>query len=115
MNTSTSTEIIDQDRRRLLGTVATGIAVAAAASMFPSRLNALDSGAAIRPFRVNVPKEQLADLRRRLAATRWPDKETVSDRSQGVQLGRPRAMSAETIERIHELKRLGMSVSDIAH
>src|SRR3954451_19642281 len=88
MNTSTSTEIIDQDRRRLLGTVATGIAVAAAASLFPSRLIALDSGAAIRPFRVNVPKEQLADLRRRLAATRWPDKETVSDRSQGVQLAK---------------------------
>src|SRR5690349_19046623 len=40
----------------------------------------------IRPFHVNVPEEQLADLRRRIAATRWPDKETVSDRSQGVQL-----------------------------
>ena len=35
-------------------------------------------------------------------------------RAQGVQLGRPRAMSVEAIERIHELKRLGMSVSDIA-
>jgi hypothetical protein len=33
---------------------------------------------AIRPFRANVPKADLADLRRRLAATRWPDKETVA-------------------------------------
>ena len=40
----------------------------------------------IRPFHVNVPEEQLGDLRQRLAATRWPDKETVADRSQGVQL-----------------------------
>ena len=41
---------------------------------------------AIRPFRINVPEEDLADLRRRIAATRWPDKETVADQSQGVQL-----------------------------
>ena len=42
--------------------------------------------AAIRPFRVNVPEEQLVDLRRRIAATRWPDQETVADGSQGVRL-----------------------------
>ena len=41
---------------------------------------------AIRPFRVNVPEDALADLRRRIAMTRWPDRETVSDESQGVQL-----------------------------
>ena len=41
---------------------------------------------AIRPFHVNVPQEALDDLRRRVAATRWPDPETVTDRSQGVQL-----------------------------
>jgi pimeloyl-ACP methyl ester carboxylesterase len=41
---------------------------------------------AIRPFEVRVPDEQLADLRRRLAATRWPTGELVTDRSQGVQL-----------------------------
>jgi hypothetical protein len=40
----------------------------------------------IRPFRVNVPDEALADLRRRIVATHWPDKETVADQSQGVQL-----------------------------
>jgi pimeloyl-ACP methyl ester carboxylesterase len=40
----------------------------------------------IRPFRVDVPEEDLADLRRRIADTRWPDPETVPDRSQGAQL-----------------------------
>ena len=43
-------------------------------------------GDAIRPFRVNVPREALDDLRRRLKATRWPDRETVDDQSQGAQL-----------------------------
>jgi len=42
--------------------------------------------AAIRPFRVEVPEEELAELRRRIAATRWPSRELVADRSQGVQL-----------------------------
>ena len=40
----------------------------------------------IRPFRVDVPEEDLLDLRRRIAATRWPSKELVEDRSQGVKL-----------------------------
>jgi len=40
----------------------------------------------IAPFEVHVPEEALDDLRRRLAATRWPSKELVADRSQGVQL-----------------------------
>jgi pimeloyl-ACP methyl ester carboxylesterase len=40
----------------------------------------------IRPFRARVPDADVADLRRRLAATRWPDKETVADASQGAQL-----------------------------
>jgi len=42
----------------------------------------------IRPFRVNVPEAALVDLKRRIAATRWPDKETVADQSQGAQLAR---------------------------
>jgi pimeloyl-ACP methyl ester carboxylesterase len=45
-----------------------------------------EDAAAIRAFHVNVPEEALTDLRRRLAATRWLDKETVSDESQGVRL-----------------------------
>ena len=40
----------------------------------------------IRPFEINVSEEQIADLRRRIAATRWPENETVNDTSQGVQL-----------------------------
>src|SRR6266478_8335166 len=43
---------------------------------------------AVRPFRVNIPEEELVDLRRRIAATRWPDRETVNDRSQGGQLAK---------------------------
>src|SRR5215207_2683370 len=44
-------------------------------------------GAAIRPFpKLNVPDSELADLRRRIEATRWPERETVADASQGVQL-----------------------------
>ena len=43
-------------------------------------------GADIRPFRVNVPEAELIDMRRRIAATRWPEKETVADTSQGVPL-----------------------------
>jgi pimeloyl-ACP methyl ester carboxylesterase len=40
----------------------------------------------IRPFTVRIPQAELDDLRRRIAATRWSDRETVTDRSQGVQL-----------------------------
>jgi pimeloyl-ACP methyl ester carboxylesterase len=48
--------------------------------------------ASIRPFRVNVPDEAVADLRRRLQATRWPDNETVPDQSQGPQLAKLREL-----------------------
>jgi pimeloyl-ACP methyl ester carboxylesterase len=41
---------------------------------------------AIRPFRIDFPEDALVDLRRRIAATRWPERETVADQSQGVQL-----------------------------
>src|SRR5215470_17757747 len=47
----------------------------------------------IRPFRVDMPDEAIADLRRRLAATRWPSKELVADRSQGVQLATIQALA----------------------
>jgi len=49
--------------------------------------------AGIRPFQVEVPEEALADLRRRLAATRWPSQELVEDRSQGVQLATLRELA----------------------
>ena len=46
----------------------------------------------IRPFEVHMPDEDLADLRRRIAATRWPPKELVADTSQGVQLATVQAL-----------------------
>jgi pimeloyl-ACP methyl ester carboxylesterase len=48
---------------------------------------------AIRPFRIEVPEEQLAEMRRRIEATRWPSKELVADRSQGVQLATLQALA----------------------
>jgi pimeloyl-ACP methyl ester carboxylesterase len=46
----------------------------------------IETATEIRPFHVDIPEEELADMRRRIAATRWPSKELVADRSQGVQL-----------------------------
>jgi pimeloyl-ACP methyl ester carboxylesterase len=56
----------------------------------------LDTGAedsTIRPFHIDVPEEELVDLRERIAATRWPEKETVDDPSQGVQLATMQALA----------------------
>jgi pimeloyl-ACP methyl ester carboxylesterase len=47
----------------------------------------------IQPFRVEIPEAQIDDLRRRIAATRWPSKELVADRSQGVQLATLRELA----------------------
>lgn len=88
MNTRSTTEAIDQDRRRLLSTVVAGLAATSVASLFPSRLLAAYASDAIRPFRIDVPEEQLVDLRRRIGAVRWPDQETVDDGSQGPQLAK---------------------------
>ena len=52
-----------------------------------------DEATAIHPFRIEVPDEQLAELRRRLAATRCPSGELVADRSQGVQLATVQALA----------------------
>src|SRR5216684_2606087 len=48
---------------------------------------------AIRPFHVNVPEAELVELRRRINATRWPERETVTDQSQGVQLATIQALA----------------------
>ncbi len=68
-------------RSFLAGSVAIG-----ASSLLATKARATADDKAIRPFHVNIPEEQLVDLRRRVLATRWPDKETVADASQGVQL-----------------------------
>ena len=46
----------------------------------------VETATEIRPFHVDIPEEAIVDLRRRIAATRWPEKETVADQSQGVPL-----------------------------
>jgi pimeloyl-ACP methyl ester carboxylesterase len=86
MRTRVVSQIINQDRRQLLTTVAMGVAAAGAACLFPASAVKATTGEAIRPFRIKIPENDLVDLRRRLAATRWPEKETVADDSQGVPL-----------------------------
>ncbi|WJR80368.1 epoxide hydrolase family protein [Bradyrhizobium sp. NP1] len=86
MRSQSSSDVVDRNRRQLLSTAAMGIAAAGAASLFPLGSAPAATGDAIRPFRINVPADDLVDLRRRLAATRLPEKETVADQSQGVQL-----------------------------
>jgi len=68
------------------GTVATEASQRQAASTADA------ATAAIRPFHVDVPEKALVDLRRRIAATRWPDKETVADQSQGAHLAKLQAL-----------------------
>jgi hypothetical protein len=53
----------------------------------------VSSEIALRPFRAAMPGEAVADLRRRVAATRWPSRELVKDRSQGVQLAAVRELA----------------------
>ena len=86
MTTHARADILNPDRRQLLSQAAMGAVAASMASLFPVHpVKAAVSGA-IRPFHVNVPEADLLDLRGRLAATRWPDREIVADQSQGVQL-----------------------------
>jgi pimeloyl-ACP methyl ester carboxylesterase len=77
---------INHHRRRIFGTAAASIAAAAVFSPLPAHLAAAAEDNAIRPFRVNFPDEALVDLRRRINATKWPEREQVTDDSQGVQL-----------------------------
>ncbi|MEI5996554.1 epoxide hydrolase [Paraburkholderia bengalensis] len=82
-------------RRRFIGAAAASIAAASLSQLVFAETNqaAIDVAApaggdksAIRPLRVHVPESQLVDLRRRIRATKWPERETVTDASQGVQL-----------------------------
>ncbi|MCW1411660.1 epoxide hydrolase [Rhizobium sp. 1AS11] len=82
-----TSDTVDKNRRTLLGAAASGITVASAASLFPvGPAVAASGGDAIRPFKVNIPEADVTDLRRRLAHARLPEQETVSDKTQGVQL-----------------------------
>ena len=77
-----SAKLSSPDRRQFLA----ASAMVAASSLIPTQGHAATTSDAIRPFRINVPQEQLVELRRRIAATQWPDRETVKDETQGVQL-----------------------------
>ena len=57
------------------------------------RANLASDKTAIRPFHVNVPEAELTELRRRINATKWPEKETVSDATQGVELATMQALA----------------------
>ena len=72
-----------QTRRDVLATTA---AAGAVSLLNQQTSDAVEGNSTIRPFRIDVPEEKLSDLRRRIAATQWPEKETVEDTSQGVQL-----------------------------
>jgi pimeloyl-ACP methyl ester carboxylesterase len=76
--------------RRRFTAPAAAVSLAFATAIISARAadgsTAVADSTAIRPFHVHVPGKELADLRRRIVATRWPDEETVPDETQGVQL-----------------------------
>ena len=71
MLTPHNSEVIDQDRRRILGTAAMGMAVAGTISLFHAGVALAEVSSGIRPFHVKFPEESLLDLRQRINATRW--------------------------------------------
>ncbi len=95
---------INNDRRRFLGAAAMSFAAApfgimasakaqpssgssaAGVTSAPAKTGAAADDTSIRPFHINIPDAEVADLRRRVAATKWPERELVSDATQGVQL-----------------------------
>jgi len=94
---------INNDRRRFLGAAALSLAAAEfgvmgsakaqyggssskGAAAAPAKRGAAADDTSIRPFHVSIPDADVADLRRRVAATKWPERELVTDATQGVQL-----------------------------
>src|ERR1700733_12308546 len=82
-------------RRRFIGVAAAAVAAGSLSQLAFAETNQAITDAApptsgdktaIRPLRVHVPESQLIDLRRRIKATRWPERETVTDDTQGVPL-----------------------------
>jgi pimeloyl-ACP methyl ester carboxylesterase len=85
------------NRRRFCGAAAVTVAASSlsfSSFLFPQRSTAMNAVAqpkgsdatAVRPFHVNVPEAELTEMRKRIKATRWPERETVKDQSQGPQL-----------------------------
>jgi len=88
----TETQITLTPHRRQSFTARTAIASLALATatipaMAGEAATSKENADAIRPFHINVPKAKLTDLRKRINATKWPERELVTDASQGVQLG----------------------------
>src|SRR5262245_33205139 len=75
--------VTSPSRRELLAATA---AAGVLSMVSPEMPEAAEGNAAIRPFSFHAPEAKLVDLRRRIAAAQWPEKETVADASQGVQL-----------------------------
>jgi pimeloyl-ACP methyl ester carboxylesterase len=95
MRAREKSEVVSHERRQLLTTATMGIIAAGSVSLFPVHPAPAATGGAreaIRPFRIHIPEKDLVDLRRRLAATRWPEKETVADDTQGVPLATMREL-----------------------
>jgi pimeloyl-ACP methyl ester carboxylesterase len=98
-------EVPDLNRRRFVAAAAASVAASQLGLLgFSRRVNAMTSvmteveaasekNTDIRPFRVKFSDEELADLRRRIKATRWPERETVSDTTQGVQFATTQALA----------------------
>ena len=86
MDTLSASKVIGQDRHQLLGKSAMTIATVSSASLAATLSTAAAGRGEIRPFRVKFAEEKIVDMRRRINTTRWPDRETVTDESQGVQL-----------------------------
>jgi pimeloyl-ACP methyl ester carboxylesterase len=109
MRVRLNSEVINQGRRRLLSTATMSFAAAGAVSLLPALLGSAGDALAqpsnregsqmatktdaIRPFSINFPDEALVDLRRRINATKWPERETVTDSTQGVQLATTQALA----------------------
>ena len=83
------------NKRTLASTVITGSFVLFAAPGFAQSVLTPDEAGtdAIRPFHINIPQKKLDDLKRRILATEWPERETVDDQSQGVQLATMQALA----------------------
>ena len=72
-------------------------------------MSTVQTAIGIRPFHVDIAEEELAELRDRIAATRWPSRELVTDRSQGVQLATIQELARywETESRLARLRGAG--------
>ena len=80
-----SAKLPSPNRRKILAASAL-MSAAAASSLIPMQAHAATANEDIRLFQINIPNEQLVDLHQRIAATRWPEQETVADDSQGLPL-----------------------------